>query len=117
MLKKALTAALLSAFALAVTVPGFAQNQTDQGSQNQATPGASSGDNTGTQTPHKSKKKKRHGSAGHSNQSDQGDSAHQGNSNQVGVPTTQPGGTGTQSGANPAGPPSSSSGNSGGSSR
>jgi hypothetical protein len=117
MLKKALTAALLSAFALAITTPGFAQNQTDQGSQNQA-PGASPGDNSGTQTPHqKSKKKKRHSSAGHSNQSDQGDSAHPGNSNQVGVPTTQPGGTGTQSGANPAGPPSSSSGNAGGTSR
>ena len=116
---KMLAAAMLTAFGVAVAAPAFSQNQ--QGNQGQTTPGASPSNNTvtGTQTPQqKSKKKRQSGdSSGQSNQSDQSNSAHPGNSNQTGVPNTQPGGTGTQSGSNPAGSPSSSTGTSSGTSR
>ena len=56
---KMLAAAMLTAFGVAVAAPAFSQNQ--QGSQEQATPGAAPSDNSGTQTPqHKSERRKRH---------------------------------------------------------
>ena len=119
MLKKVVTLAVLSAFALAAA-PGIAQNQNPggQSSQDQMTPG-NPGDNTGTQAPHHKKKKRHSGQTGQSNSntSGQSDSTHPGNSNQTDVPSTQPGGQGTQSGQNPAGPPSTSNSNSSGTSR
>jgi len=111
-MKRTLTLAVLSAFALAAAAPGFAQNQGGQSSQDQATPGTSQGATPAVPPPHQKSKKKKHNDA--SGQSSQTDRSHPGNANQMDVPTTQPGGQGTQSGANPAGPPSSSSSTSGG---
>jgi hypothetical protein len=111
-MKRTLTLAVLSAFALAAAAPGFAQNQGGQSSQDQATPGTSQGATPAVPPPHQKSKKKKHNDE--SGQSSQTDRSHPGNANQMDVPTTQPGGQGTQSGANPAGPPSSSSSNSGG---
>lgn len=106
------TIALLSVLALAAT-PVLAQN-TSQGQSDQSTPGASPGGDTGTQSPTKPHHKKKKHHRKQSGSSSQSDTQHPGNENQSGMPTTQPGGQGTQSGQNPAGPPSDSSSNQGG---
>jgi hypothetical protein len=123
---KPLHAALASIFVLAVAGSSYAQNTQDQAGQsghqagqsgqNRMTPGDASGDTSGAPNApvdKKSKMKKR-GAAGQSNRdttTGQSDSAHPGNSNQTDTPQTKPGGTGTQSGKNPAGAPDSNGGN------
>ena len=78
MLKKTLTLAVLSAFALATAAPGFAQNQAGQSGQDQANPGTSQGATPAVPPPHQKSKKK------HKNQSSQSsDQKHPGNANQT----------------------------------
>src|SRR6476469_4809025 len=110
--------ALASGFALSIASTSYAQNTQSPGNQsgqNQATPGTSQDGASAATADKKSKKKP--GAPGAADQSQQNsttgqtDSAHPGNANQVDKPTTKPGGTGTQSGKNPANAPDNAGGN------
>lgn len=90
------------AFSAACTAPSFAQNQATNPSDQEQMSQNTQSDNGGATAPHHGKKKRKpHSNSGASDSSN----AKPGNSNQTNVPTTQPGSSGSQSGANPAGSP------------